>query len=64
MDFIQSCSINHPDYIADPLAYFPLHAFLMSPILISWHCNSRKTTLPSRPNRRGLKFSNHSQRKD
>ncbi|WP_425600188.1 hypothetical protein [Scandinavium goeteborgense] len=47
LDCIKNNVKLHPTFVAENQAHFPLHAFLMSPILISWHRDFRNTGLPS-----------------
>ncbi|WP_420378143.1 hypothetical protein [Yokenella regensburgei] len=49
---------------AEPPAHFPLHAFLMSPILRSWHLNFRTTGLTPWQHAHGSRFPYPSQLKD
>ncbi|WP_445582675.1 protein YnhH [Scandinavium lactucae] len=49
MDCTKNSLKLHPSSVAGNQAHFPLHAYLMSPILISWHCNFRNTGLISGP---------------
>ncbi|WP_436799822.1 protein YnhH [Scandinavium sp. UTDF21-P1B] len=47
LDCIKNNPKCHPSHVAVNQAHFPLHAFLMSPILNSWHSNFRNTGLTS-----------------
>ncbi|WP_422663483.1 hypothetical protein [Scandinavium sp.] len=47
LDCTKNNTIRHSSLVAENQAHFPLHAFLMSPILISWHRDIRNTSLTS-----------------
>ncbi|WP_420472516.1 hypothetical protein [Leclercia sp. SGZ-S8] len=64
MDCTKNSLKLHPSFVADNRAHFPLHAFLMSPILNSWHRNFRYTGLTSWQCAHESRFSYPSQLKD